>query len=138
MIHRAWVNSDLLHLSSILSTQDDHLLLGEVDGHRGRRGHASGESVRRERAGVVDDIVGTEVLKLFAVGTNEHVAHEESMVSTRADNTNVDPVTLVPSCVAIDNVDAVARVEVVDCSLAVDTPDLRTQSHVSTGAVAMG
>ena len=78
------------------------------------------------------------MLKLFAVGTNEHVAHEESMVSTRADNTNVDPVTLVPSCVAIDNVDAVASVEVVDCSLAVDTPDLRTQSHVSTGAVAMG
>jgi hypothetical protein len=46
------------------------------------------------------------------------------MVSTRADNTDVDAVALVPAGETIDNVDAVTSVEVVDGTLAVDTPDL--------------
>jgi hypothetical protein len=46
------------------------------------------------------------------------------MVGTRADNTDVDAVALVPAGETINNVDAVAGVEVVDSALAVDTPDL--------------
>ena len=46
------------------------------------------------------------------------------MVGTSADNTDVDAVALVPAGETIDNVDAVAGVEVVDSALAVDTPDL--------------
>lgn len=66
-----------------------------------------------------------EVLQLLAAGPDEHVAHEESMVGTSADNTDVDAVALVPAGVAIDNVDAVAGVEVVDGTLAVNTPNLK-------------
>jgi hypothetical protein len=65
-----------------------------------------------------------EVLQLLAAGPDEHVAHEESMVGTSADNTNVDAVTLVPAGETIDNVDTVAGIEVVDSTLAVNTPHL--------------
>jgi hypothetical protein len=119
----AWI-ADLLHLTSVLSSENDHLLLGEVDGDGCGRGHTSGPAVGRESTSVVDHIVGVEVLQLLTARPDEHVAHEESMVSTRADNTDVDAVALVPAGETIDNVDAVTSVEVVDGTLAVDTPDL--------------
>jgi hypothetical protein len=46
------------------------------------------------------------------------------MVGTSADNANAYPVALVPAGEAINDVDAVPGVEVVDSTLAVDTPDL--------------
>jgi hypothetical protein len=46
------------------------------------------------------------------------------MVGTGADNSYAYPVALVPAGEAIDNVDAVPGVEVVDSTLTVDTPDL--------------
>ena len=119
-----WGCSNLLHLARVLSSKNDHLLLGEVDGDGGGRCHTSGPAVGREGASVVDHVVGVEVLQLLAAGPDEHVAHEESMVGTSADNTNVDAVALVPAGETIDNVDAVAGVEVVDSTLAVDTPHL--------------
>lgn len=118
-------NSPLLHLTSIFGTEDNHLLLGEVDGNGGGGGHTGGEAVGGESTGVVDDIVGVEVLELLARGPDEHVTHEESMVCASADNANVDAVTLVPAGETIDNVDTVAGVEVVDGTLTVDAPDLR-------------
>ena len=54
------------------------------------------------------------------------------MVGTGADNANVDAVSLVPAGEAIDDVDSVAGVEVVNGTFTVDTPDLqRENSHVS-------
>jgi len=114
----------LLHFSSVLSSKNDHLLLGEVDRDGGGGGHTSGPTVGRESASVVDHVVGVEVLQLLAAGPDEHVAHEESMVGTSADNTNVDAVALIPAGETIDNVDAITSVEVVDSTLAVDTPHL--------------
>jgi hypothetical protein len=46
------------------------------------------------------------------------------MVGTGADNADADAVLLIPAGVAIDNVDAVAGVEIVDGTLTVDLPDL--------------
>jgi hypothetical protein len=46
------------------------------------------------------------------------------MVGASADDTDADTVLLVPAGVAIDDVDAVAGVEVVDSTFAVDLPDL--------------
>jgi len=65
-----------------------------------------------------------EVLELLTRGADEHVAHEEGMVSTRADDADLDTVLLVPAGIAVDDVDAIAGVEVVDGALAVDLPDL--------------
>jgi hypothetical protein len=114
----------LLHLTGVLSTEDDHLLVGEVNSHGGGRGHTLCEAVGGERAGVVDDIVGVEVLKVLARGTDQHVAHEESVVGTSANNANADAVALIPAGVTIDDIDAVTGVEVVDSTFTVDTPDL--------------
>lgn len=100
----------LLHLTSVLSTKDDHLLLVEVDGHGGGRGHTLSVSVGRELAGVVDGVVGVEVLELLTRRADEHVAHEESMVGAGANNTDADSVLLIPAGVAINDVDAVSGV----------------------------
>jgi len=116
--------SNLLHLSSVLSSKNNHLFLGEVDRDGCGGGHTSGPTVGRESTGVVDHVVGVEVFQLLTAGPDEHVAHEESMVGTSADNTDVDAVALVPASEAIDNIDAVTGVEVVDSTLAVDTPHL--------------
>jgi hypothetical protein len=47
------------------------------------------------------------------------------MVGAGADDAHLDAVLLVPAGVAIDDVDAVPGVEVVDGTLTVDFPDLR-------------
>jgi hypothetical protein len=46
------------------------------------------------------------------------------MVGTGADDAHANTVLLVPASIAIDNVDTVAGVEVVDSTLTVDLPDL--------------
>lgn len=120
----------LLHLTCVLSSENDHFLLGEVDGDTGCAGHTSGVSVGWEATSVVDNIVGVEVLKLRPLRSDEHVSHEEGMVGTGADNTNVDSVSLVPSCVTVDDVDSVSCVEVVNGTFSVDFPDLY-RAHVS-------
>lgn len=53
------------------------------------------------------------------------------MVSTSADDTNADAVLLVPAGITVDDIDAVAGVEVVDSTLTVDLPDLRGERNVS-------
>jgi ACT domain-containing protein len=115
----------LLHLSSILSTEDDHLLLGKVDGDGSGGGHTLSETVSGEGTSVVDHIVGVEVLEFFGSRADKHIAHEESMVGAGADDTDTDPVALIPTGETVDNVDTVAGVEVIDSTLTVDTPDLR-------------
>lgn len=114
----------LLHLTSVLGTEDDHLLLGKVDSHGGGRGHTLSEAVGRERTGIVDDIVGVEVLKLLASWANQHVAHEEGVVGASADNADANTVALIPAGITVDDIDAVTGVEVVDSTLTVDAPDL--------------
>lgn len=114
----------LLHLAGVLGAQDDHLLGGEVDGDRGGRGHALGVAVGGELAGIVDGVVGVEVLKLLAGRADEHVSHEEGMVGASADDTDADSVLFVPASIAVNDIDAVAGVEVVDGTLSVDFPDL--------------
>lgn len=120
----------LLHLTGILRAEDDHLLVGKVDGNGGGRGHTLGVAVGRERTGVVDHVVGVEVLELLGRRADEHVAHEEGMVGTGADDPDADPVSLIPAGKAVDDVDAVARVEIVDSAFAVDAPDLNGVSAV--------
>lgn len=51
--------------------------------------------------------------------------HEKSVVGASADDSDFDLVSLVPSCEAVHDVNAVPSVQVVDCSLAVDSPDLQ-------------
>ena len=114
----------LLHLTGVLGSEDDHLLVGKVDSHAGSTCHASGVSVRWERTSVIDDVVGVEARQFFSLRSDEHVAHEQGMVSTGADDANVNSVFLVPTGIAIDDVDAIPRVQVINGSLTIDLPNL--------------
>ena len=68
------------------------------------------------------------MLKLLGPGPDEHVPHEESMVGTSANNTDVDPVAFIPSCKSINNVNAATGVQVIDGTLSVDSPDLNNEN----------
>lgn len=114
----------LLHFTGIFGTQDDHLLFGEVDGDGCSRGHTLCEAVSRERPGVVNDIVGVEVLEVLGGRADQHVTHEQGMVGTGTDDTDIDTVALVPAGKTVNDVDAIPGVEVVDSTLTVDSPDL--------------
>ena len=46
------------------------------------------------------------------------------MVSSGADNADADAIPLIPTGIAIDDIDAVSGVEVVDSAFSVDFPDL--------------
>jgi hypothetical protein len=46
------------------------------------------------------------------------------VVGARADDAHLDAVLLVPAGIAVDDVDAIPGVEVVDSTFAVDPPDL--------------
>jgi hypothetical protein len=46
------------------------------------------------------------------------------MIGTGADNSDADAVSFVPTGIAIDDIDAVSCVEIVDRSFAIDLPDL--------------
>lgn len=90
--------------------------------------HRAYVPIRGEGTAIVDDIIRMKVLEFRLGRTDQHVAHEESMVSASADDTHAYPVALIPSRKAINNIDAVPGVEVVDSTLTVDAPDLQGDS----------
>ena len=65
-----------------------------------------------------------EVVEFFSSRTDEHVTHEEGMVSSGAYNADIDAVSFIPSSEAIDNVYSVSSIEIIDRSLPIDFPDL--------------
>src|SRR5690606_14044739 len=83
-------------------------------------------------------VIGGEVLELLARRPDEHVAHEQGVVGARTDHAHADPVLLIPSRIAVDDIDAIPRVEVVDGSLAVDSPHLESRASVSVGQALSG
>lgn len=114
----------LLHFTGVFSTEDNHLLGSKVDGDGGDGGHTLSVTVGGESTGVVDGVVGVEVLKLLTRRADKHVAHEESVVGASADDTDANTVLLIPAGVTVDDVDTVTGVEVIDGTFAVDLPDL--------------
>lgn len=65
------------------------------------------------------------MLELFLRWADEHVAHEESMISTGADDPNVDPVSFIPTGEAIDDINSVPGIQIVDRAFSVDFPHLQ-------------
>ena len=64
------------------------------------------------------------MFQLFSRRPNEHVAHEKGMVCTSADDSDVDAILLVPSGEAIDHIDSISSVQIIDRPFAIDLPDL--------------
>ena len=118
----------LLHLTSILGSKDNHFHFCKVDGNRCGRRHTGGISVGREGTGIVNDIVWMETFEFLRRWSDKHVTHEESVVGTGTNDPNPDAETFVPSCEAIHHVDAISRVQIIDGTLAVDSPYLFKQN----------
>lgn len=66
-----------------------------------------------------------KVLQLFRLRPDEHIPHEEGMVRSGTDDSNIDSVALVPASKAINDIYAISGIQVVDCPFAIDTPRLR-------------
>lgn len=123
--------NSLLHLTGVLGSENDHLLILEIYVNSSARGHARGESVGREGASVVDGKVrNTKGLEFLGSGTDKHVAHEKSVIGTGADNTDFDAVLGIPTSEGIYDIQTRASVKVVDGTLTVNLPDLRRQLGV--------
>lgn len=121
----------LLHFTGVLGTQDDHFHSLEVDFDRSGRGHTGGESVGRELTGVVDDKVGfTVVFKLFRCRSDQHVVHEQGVVGSGSDDSNLDSVLGIPTCVSIKDVDVFSGIQVVDSSLSVNLEGVLIHGNV--------
>lgn len=111
----------LLHLAGVLGAKDDHLAPSQAQAHAGGRCHSLCVSVGRELAGVVDDEVGlAEVEQLLVGRAHHHVADEQGVVGTRADDAHLELVLGHPAHVAVDHVEALPRVQVIDGALTVD------------------
>lgn len=113
-----------LHFPGVFGAQYDHLLGRKVDSHRCRRCHTSGKAIGRERTGIIDHVIRMKSLELFPRWTDEHIPHEQSMIRSGAYDADIDAVSFVPACEAIDDVDSVSGVQVVNGALAVDFPNL--------------
>ena len=121
----------LLHLAGVLGAEDDELAVFEAEVDARRRGHAGGVAVGRERARVVDREVGlAEVRQLVRRRPDEHVVHEQRVVGPRADHADLDAIVRVPAGEAVEAVEPLARVQVVDRALAVDGERLRVEGDV--------
>lgn len=63
---------------------------------------------------VVDNVIGlSESSQLLASGADEHVIHEQSMVSTLAHNSDLDGVLGIPSSISVNNVQLITSVQVI-------------------------
>lgn len=62
--------------------------------------------------------------QLLGFRPDEHIPHEQGMVGTSTDNADSDPVTFVPASKAINDVNPVSGVQVVDGTFTVDPPNL--------------
>jgi len=64
------------------------------------------------------------VLQLISRRPDQHVAHKESVIGASAHHAYTYPVAFVPAGVAIDDVDTVPGVEVINGTFTIDTPYL--------------
>lgn len=128
----------LLHLTGILGTEDDHLHSLEVDPDGGGGSHTGGESVGRELTSIVDDEIGlAEIFEFLRSRSNEHVVlgiklesgsgsgqemthHEEGVVGSGSNDSDLDSVFGIPAGETIEDIDIFSSIEVVDSSFSVD------------------
>ena len=69
-----------------------------------------------------------EMLEIFSFRSDEHVSHEKSVVGASTHNSNLDLILLVPSRKAVDDVDPVSCIKVIDGAFSIDSPDLLLKS----------
>lgn len=105
----------LLHLTCVLTAEDYHLSLLEVQTDSNVSHNVGNVLVSHELSSVEDVVVGSvgEVsLELSGSGSDEHVGHKESVVGTSAHDSDSDSVFGAPSSIAINNINFSSGVEI--------------------------
>ena len=64
------------------------------------------------------------MLQFLSRWSNKHVSHEKCMISPGADDSDIDSVFLVPAGESIDDINAVASIQVINSPFSIDFPDL--------------
>lgn len=101
----------LLHLSSVLCSEDDHSALREVDRDAALVGSEPGDPLLGGGgvlARVEDVVVCAEsevLLELLLGGHDHHVAHEQRVVGSAGQHSALDPVSGVPAEVPVCDVE---------------------------------
>ncbi len=121
----------LFHLTGVLRAEDHQFAMLETEVDAGLAGHLRGVGVRRETASVQDHHVGfVEFRQLFHGGPDQHVVHEQCVVSTFSDHPHPQLVFRIPTCEAIEHKQTRPRVEVIDRALAINGERPIGQSNV--------
>ncbi len=83
-------------------------------------------------AGVVDDVIGlAEIRKFFSRWADQHVAHEEGMISAGTNDAYLQAIARVPTGKTIAHVKLFAAgVEIIDSTLAIDNKHLLVEFDV--------
>ncbi len=119
------------HFAGVFGAKDDHFFFLKADIDGGLGGHAGGESVGGELAGVVDGEVGlAEVGQFLLRGIDEHDLHEEGVVGPGANDADLDAVGRIPAGEGIDNVNLLPGVEVVLGAFPVDLEGVGVDGYV--------
>ena len=119
------------HLAGVFGAEDDHFAPLQANVDAGARSHLVRVRIGRELAGVVNHVIGlAEIRQFFGRGPNEHVAHEQRMVSPRANHAHFDPIARIPTGESVDHVQLLARVQIIDRALAVDDEHLLVELDV--------
>lgn len=61
--------------------------------------------------------LGEVLFKLLFSRSDEHVPHEQSVISSCAKGSNLDSIVFVPSSITINNHTVIAMVDIIDCEL---------------------
>ena len=57
----------------------------------------------------------SKFLKLRIIRPDEHIVHEQSMIGTAGNNSDLDAVFRIPPCKTIGDVESVTNIQVIDC-----------------------
>ena len=121
----------LLHLAGVFGAEDDELLVLEAEVDARRRGHAGREPVRGKAPALkMTKSRLAEAREFLLRRADQHGVHEERVIRPRADDADLDAILRVPAGEAVEAVEPLAGVEVIERALAVDLEGVRVARDV--------
>jgi hypothetical protein len=91
------------------------------------------QAVARKDAGVVNDIIrSAKVFELVRSGANKHVMHEQSMIGTRRNNSDLDLMVGMPPRITVKHKHLLNRIEIVNCALSIQEKSIFVQFDIDS------
>ena len=107
----------LLHFTGVFGAENDEFTTFKREIDARARGKRRRGRVGLELTGVEDDEIRfAEVGKFFSRRTDEHVVHEQRVISASANDANFNAVLGIPTGESVDDVKMIAGVQIIDCA----------------------